>query len=66
VDLLDVPHLGSDNNVTKDFFARVTAEDYLFSANGRFGNPDVKTVAALIVARSCQTYGMYFRQSRPG
>lgn len=60
VDLMTIPHLGSLHNVTVDFFERVRASGYLFSGNGRFGNPQVGTVAALITARGCESYRMYF------
>jgi hypothetical protein len=60
VNLMTIPHLGSNNNVTVDFFERVRASGYLFSGNGRFGNPDIGTVAALVTARGCDSYRMYF------
>ena len=60
VDLMTVPHLGSDHNVTVDFFRRVRASGYLFSGDGTHGNPEVATVAALATARGCDAYRMYF------
>jgi hypothetical protein len=51
VDLMTVPHLGSDRNVTVDFFKRVKASGYLFSGDGTHGNPAVATVAALVGER---------------
>jgi hypothetical protein len=60
VDMMSIPHGGSDQNVTPDFFERVKADGYLFSGEGRHGNPEIATVAALIAARGCEQYRMYF------
>jgi len=38
VDVLKVPHHGSDNNMAPIFFRRVTADHYVFSGNGEHGN----------------------------
>jgi beta-lactamase superfamily II metal-dependent hydrolase len=60
-DLMSVPHLGSRQSVATEFFRRVQAGNYLFSGDGRiFRNPDVSTVAALIVARGADRYRMWF------
>jgi hypothetical protein len=60
VDLMTIPHLGSDRNVTVDFFRQVRASGYLFSGDGTHGNPEVRTVASLVTARGCDAYRMYF------
>lgn len=60
VDLMSIPHAGSDRNVKVDFFDRVRADVYLFSGDGRHDNPEVATVAALIAARGCDRYRMVF------
>ena len=44
VDLLKVQHHGSDRNTTRDFFERITADTYVISANGKYGNPDQETL----------------------
>ena len=49
-DVLKVPHHGSDRNITKTFFRKVTADCYVFSADGKYGNPDLKTFAWLAEA----------------
>lgn len=51
VDVLKVPHHGSDRNVTADFFRQVTADHYVISANGQNGNPDVTMLEMLSLAR---------------
>jgi beta-lactamase superfamily II metal-dependent hydrolase len=51
VDVFKLQHHGSDHNAETDVFRRVTADDYLVSADGRFGNPDRATFEMLIEAR---------------
>jgi hypothetical protein len=50
VDVLKLPHHGSDRNVTKTFFKKVTADHYIASANGKDGNPDYSTLSWLAQA----------------
>lgn len=59
VDLLKLPHHGSDRNVAEEFFVRVTADRYVISADGRFGNPEPKTLAMLTQARGNAEYRIY-------
>lgn len=51
VDLLKVPHHGSANNLTANFFERVVANHYVFSGNGEHGNPERETMKMLFDAR---------------
>jgi beta-lactamase superfamily II metal-dependent hydrolase len=44
VGVLKLPHHGSSRNVTQRFFDRVTADIYVASADGRYGNPDYDTL----------------------
>ena len=50
VDLLKLPHHGSERNVTKKLFETITADQYVISANGRYGNPDLSTLIWLVEA----------------
>jgi beta-lactamase superfamily II metal-dependent hydrolase len=50
VDVLKVPHHGSTRNVTGDFFKTVTADKYVISANGKYGNPDLDTLIWILEA----------------
>ena len=47
VDVMKVPHHGSARNASRKFFSQVTADVYVFSANGKDGNPDMPTLAWL-------------------
>jgi hypothetical protein len=51
VDLLKLPHHGSDRNVATEFFRTVTADHYVVSADGRFGNPEISTLQMISEAR---------------
>ncbi|HEX8127316.1 MAG TPA: MBL fold metallo-hydrolase [Allosphingosinicella sp.] len=51
VDILKMPHHGSDRNVDPAFFETVTADHYVVSADGTFGNPDRPTLEMLIERR---------------
>lgn len=51
VDILKMPHHGSDRNVDPAFFTTITADHYVMSADGTFGNPDRPTLEMLIDRR---------------
>ena len=48
VDVLKVPHHGSDRNTSLEFFRTVIAEYYVISANGRDDNPSLNTLRWII------------------
>jgi len=50
VNVLKLPHHGSARNVSPEFFQRVTADQYVISANGKDGNPDLLTLKWLVEA----------------
>jgi beta-lactamase superfamily II metal-dependent hydrolase len=54
VDILKVPHHGSQRNVDAKFFERVRAKQYLISANGKHGNPDPPTLGWILAAAKKQ------------
>jgi hypothetical protein len=51
LDLLKLPHHGSDRNVDAEFFARLPADHYVASGNGVHGNPEVDTLRMISTAR---------------
>lgn len=52
VDLLKLPHHGSNRNMEASFFKKVTADHYVVSSNGdKFDNPDQDTLEWLVAAR---------------
>lgn len=48
VDVLKVPHHGSDRNTSIEFFNIVNADYYIISANGRDDNPSLNTLRWMI------------------
>ncbi|MDP2710844.1 MAG: hypothetical protein Q8O56_06460 [Solirubrobacteraceae bacterium] len=52
VDILKLPHHGSIRNLAEEFFARITADHYVISANGRHGNPETETLELIAASRS--------------
>lgn len=59
VDLLKLPHHGSDRNVETDFFRTITADHYVVSADGRHGNPEVSTLQMISEARGKDRFTIY-------
>jgi len=55
VDVLKVPHHGSERNATRTFFRTVTADMYVISANGMYGNPDLATLIWIVEAAKEQS-----------
>ena len=48
VSVLKMPHHGSIRNVTAEFLQAVTADSYVVSADGRYGNPDYEALALTV------------------
>jgi len=51
VDVLKLPHHGSIRNVTRAFLRDVTADHYVASGDGTYGNPDRATLELIASAR---------------
>jgi hypothetical protein len=51
VDIFKIPHHGSDRNMEKSVFQRITADHYVFSGDGEHGNPERDTLDMLRRAR---------------
>ena len=64
VDVLKVPHHGSDRNVSTEFFTKVKAKNYVISGNGRHHNPDRATLVMLSMAtRGTEDFTIHFTNS---
>lgn len=48
IDLLKMPHHGSIRNTSEAFLEFFIANHYVFSANGKYDNPDAPTLEALV------------------
>jgi hypothetical protein len=60
LDLLKMPHHGSIRNCTKKFLEAFVASHYVFSANGKFDNPDAPTLEALVKMHGHREIVMHF------
>jgi beta-lactamase superfamily II metal-dependent hydrolase len=65
VDLLKIPHHGSDHNVSTEFFRQVTADHYVVSGNGEHGNPELATLKMLSEARGQDVFSLYLTNEEP-
>lgn len=59
VDVLKLPHHGSDRNVDDDFFERIRADHYVVSGDGRHGNPELETLEMILRARGEEPYHLH-------
>jgi len=64
VDIFKFPHHGSSRNMTQEFLENVTADQYVFSADGSFDNPDAETVEMLCKARGADAYTVYITNEK--
>ncbi len=66
VDLLKLPHHGSQNNVTEEFFEQVTADVYVVSGDHvKFPNPHDNAMGWLKAARGKDDYKIYCTYDLP-
>jgi hypothetical protein len=67
VDVLKVPHHGSENNIDSDFVETVLARDYVFCGNGSHGNPNIDVMAMMFrrrLAASAKPFRFWFNSSK--
>jgi hypothetical protein len=65
LDILKMPHHGSDRNITKEFLESFIADHYVISADGKFGNPDPGTLQAIVSVRGSDSYKIHFTNTVP-
>jgi hypothetical protein len=56
VDILKAPHHGSSRNLDPILFHRLTADHYVFSADGEYGNPERETLQMLLDERGDEEF----------
>lgn len=59
VDVLKVPHHGSDRDVDVDYFERIIADHYVISGNAQHGNPSQATLSMLIDSQADRDYTIH-------
>ena len=55
-----MPHHGSIRNTTKAFLEFFVADHYVFSANGKYDNPDAPTIEAFVKMHGKRKIVMHF------
>lgn len=58
-DIVKLPHHGSDRNVDREFFRRVTADEYVVCGNGGHGNPEPAMFEMLFEERPDLNYRIH-------
>ena len=67
VDVLKVPHHGSENNIDSNFVETVIARDYVFCGNGSSGNPNLDVIGMMFrrrLAASSKPFRFWFNSSK--
>jgi hypothetical protein len=59
VDVLKIPHHGSIRDFEADFFERITADHYVISGSGRYGNPETETLELIARSRSTDDFAIH-------
>jgi hypothetical protein len=60
LDLLKMPHHGSVRNSTEGFLEFFVADHYVFSANGKYDNPDAPVIEAIVKGHGHRKIALYF------
>jgi hypothetical protein len=60
VNVLKVQHHGSENNMDDDFASKVSADHYLFCANGEHENPDMRVLDIVFNSRQNDSDDFHF------
>jgi hypothetical protein len=65
IDILKMPHHGSDRNITEKFFKLFPADHYVISADGKYGNPDAGTMKAMAQTLGNRKYTVHLTNRTP-
>jgi hypothetical protein len=60
IDLLKMPHHGSVRNTPKNFLELFVADHYVFSANGKYDNPDPPVIEAIVKMHGHRKIALHF------
>jgi hypothetical protein len=60
IDILKLPHHGSIRNVTKKLIEFFVADHYVFSANGKYDNPDAPSIEAIVKMHAGRPIKLHF------
>jgi hypothetical protein len=59
VDVLKVPHHGSDRTNAREYFERITADHYVISGNGEYDNPSARTLEWIASTQGNRPYTIH-------
>jgi beta-lactamase superfamily II metal-dependent hydrolase len=59
LDVFKLPHHGSNRNAAPELFKAISADHYVISADGKYGNPDMDTLDMIFKARPTGTYHIW-------
>lgn len=65
VDILKMPHHGSDRNLTQRFLELFPADHYVISADGKHSNPDIGTIRAMAHTLGDRQYTVHLTNRTP-
>jgi hypothetical protein len=65
INILKMPHHGSDRNLTEEFLTLFPADHYVISADGKNGNPDLKTLTGMAETLGNRAYTVHFTNRTP-
>src|SRR5262249_55267727 len=65
INILKMPHHGSDRNLTEGFLKLFPADHYVISADGKYGNPNLKTLTEMAETLGNRMYTVHFTNRTP-
>ncbi|HET9226113.1 MAG TPA: hypothetical protein VFR31_05570 [Thermoanaerobaculia bacterium] len=66
VDVLKMPHHGSERNIDAGYFERIRARHYVISADGKFDNPDIGALELISEARQDDDFTIHLTYPADG
>jgi len=65
IDILKMPHHGSDRNLTEEFLKLFLADHYVISADGKHSNPDIGTLTGMTDVLGNRAYTIHLTNRTP-
>ena len=65
IDILKMPHHGSDRNLSEEFLKLFPADHYVISADGKHSNPDIGTLSGMTEVLGNRAYTIHLTNRTP-
>jgi hypothetical protein len=65
IDILKMPHHGSDRNLSEEFLKLFPADHYVISADGKHSNPDIGTLTGMTEVLGNRAYTIHLTNRTP-